>query len=139
MIAIVRPFGALSGALLLLAGCAQKAEEVETQFVSPEIFADFDCARIERQFTRVSTRLSDVSERQDTAASIDAQNMALSILVGPRQNNVQPFGHYVSVKLARLKGEYEALTTAAADQGCVIETVAVDEFDQIENAPVVVE
>ena len=102
----------------LLAGCATAGKDVVAMYVSPIQYSNYDCEQLRAELIRINVRVNQMTGRLDTAASNDAAIMgvgmilfwpALFALGGTKQQEAE---------LSRLKGEYEALQSAANGKKC---------------------
>ena len=101
----------------VLASCASKSKDITATYVSPLQYQNYKCSQISMEMGRVSRKVIEVSGAQDAAATKDAVAMtvglvvfwpALFLLIGGDRKE----------ELARLKGEYEALESAAIQKNC---------------------
>jgi hypothetical protein len=102
----------------LMAGCATAGKDVVATYVSPVQYSNYDCEQLRAELIRINSRVNQMTGRLDTAASNDAAIMgvgmilfwpALFALGGTKQQEAE---------LSRLKGEYEALQSAASGKKC---------------------
>jgi len=101
----------------LLVGCASNPNKIQASYVSPLQYSHLDCDQIRMEMVRVSARVSEVSGAQKKQANGDAVAMGVGLVIfwpalfflagGDRKE-----------ELARLKGEYEALQSAAIEKKC---------------------
>ena len=104
--------------VLLVAGCATRAVDVQPLPVSPAEFLSWDCARIDDERDLVQHRAADVAWAVDERVgnNILALGMGLTVfwpaMLAMRADGLE------SAELARLKGRYEALDIAARDKAC---------------------
>ena len=103
---------------LLAAGCATRAVDVKPLPASPAEFASWDCSRIDDERDQVQHRAADVAWTVDERAgnNILALGMGLAVF-WPAMLAMRPDG-LEQADLARLKGRFEALDSAARDKGC---------------------
>lgn len=103
---------------IFLSGCATAGKDVVASYVSPTQFSNFDCDQIRLEMGRLNGRVSQLAGRLDEAASNDKAILvgggllfwpALFALGGTKQQETE---------LARLKGEYDALHSAAIEKKC---------------------
>jgi hypothetical protein len=103
---------------IFLSGCATAGKDVVATYVSPTQFSNFDCDQIRLEMGRLSGRVNQLTGRLDEAASNDKAILigggllfwpALFALGGTKQQETE---------LARLKGEYDALQSAATQKKC---------------------
>lgn len=107
----------LSGACLVLASCASSPEDVEAQYVSPMAYNDFDCDQISNEMRRINSEVAQVAGDQEDAATRDAVATGVGVvLFWPALFFLAGGDH--SDELGRLKGEQEALETAAIQKEC---------------------
>ena len=107
-----------AAAACLLAGCVTRAVDVLPTPTSPAEFALWDCERLDDERDSVQQRAA------DTAYAVEerAGNNILALGVGatlfwPAMLAMRPVGPEAA-ELARLKGRFEALNTAAGQKGC---------------------
>jgi predicted small secreted protein len=102
----------------VLSACATAGKDVASAYVSPIQYANYSCEQLQAELARVSVRVNQLTGRLDEAASNDRAIAgvgaiifwpALFALGGTKQQEAE---------LSRLKGEYEALTTAASGKTC---------------------
>ncbi len=105
-------------ALLLLGGCATPAVEVAPVPASPAEFITWDCARIHDERDAVQQRAADVAWAVDERAGNNILALGMGVAVfWPAILALRPEG-LEQAELARLKGRFEALETAAAQKNC---------------------
>ena len=117
-----RPGGAVKALALCLAaaaaGCATRSGDVVPEPASPTEFISWDCSRIDEELDLVQQRAADVAYAVDERAgnNIIALGVGVTIfwpaMLAMRSNGLE------AADLARLKGRFEALRTAAANKGC---------------------
>jgi len=102
----------------IFTGCATAGKDVVATYVSPVQYSNYDCKQLRSELIRIHSRVNQMTGRLDTAASNDAAIMgvgmilfwpALFALGGTKQQESE---------LSRLKGEYEALESAANGKKC---------------------
>lgn len=103
---------------IFLSACATAGKDVAATYVSPAQFSNYDCEQLKQELLRVQGRANQLSGRLDEAASNDKAIVgvgmilfwpALFALGGTKQQEAE---------LARLKGEYDALSAAAVNKKC---------------------
>ncbi len=117
---ITRPAGTLGAAFcaLLLAGCATRSADVRPLPTSPAEFALWDCARIDDELDAVQQRAADLAYDVDQRVGNNIVALGVGVAVfWPALLALRPDG-LEARDLARLKGRYEALRTAARTRGC---------------------
>jgi len=101
------------------AGCSSSPEKISAAYVSPIQYSPYDCDQIGVELIRVNRRVVEVSGVQKKNADRDAVAMGVGlVLFWPALFFLA--GSDQSEELARLKGEYEALETAAIQKKCDI-------------------
>jgi hypothetical protein len=105
-------------ALVLAGGCATRADDVAPIATSPAEFAHWSCSRIDDETEVVQKRAADVAYAVDERGgnNIVALGVGLSVF-WPAMLAMRPEG-LEAADLARLKGRYEALRSAALTRGC---------------------
>lgn len=108
----------LSGvAAVALAGCAADPASIAPAYVSPIAYAGLDCGALSAEAARLNARLATVTGQQQDAAAADTANAVVAALIfWPALFLIG--GDDQSPELARLRGEAEALQSAAIAQGC---------------------
>ncbi len=106
-------------ASLSVSACASSPDDISSQFISPTIYSGYTCDQIRGDLMRIGDRVAVLSGQQRRRASQDGMVVAGALLV--------PFAwpalFFLSRgdkadELARLKGEYEALNSAATTKQC---------------------
>lgn len=104
-------------ASLLLAGCASKAQDVKSAYVSPLAYQDYSCKQIRSELGRVVRKVNEMSGAQDKKASTDSVAMGVGlVLFWPALFFISGSDH--KTELAQLKGEYDALEQIAIQKNC---------------------
>ena len=108
-----------------LAGCATQPEEMQTQYVSPAQYENYDCNQITREMERTSRRINDLYSSLKKTADDDAAQMGVGlVLFWPALFFLEGGDGPEANEYARLKGEYEALETVAIQKNCSVPTTA---------------
>lgn len=101
-----------------LAGCATRAVDVLPAPANPADFLAWDCLRIDDEQDRVQQRAADVAYAVDELAGNNILALGLGVTVfWPAILAMRPAG-LEAAELARLKGRFEALQTAARYKSC---------------------
>lgn len=102
----------------VLAGCATRAVDVAPAPANPADFATWGCARIDDEQDAVQQRAADVAYAVDERAGNNILALGVGVTVfWPALFAMRPAG-LEAADLARLKGRFEALQTAARQKGC---------------------
>lgn len=98
-------------------GCAKTASSISPSYISTAQYSGYSCKQIGREMIRVHRRVLEISGKQDAAAAKDAVALGVGlVLFWPALFFM--IGGDKKEELARLKGEYEALNTAAIEMDC---------------------
>ena len=105
-------------AALALAGCATRAVDVKPLPANPADFALWGCDRIHDEADRVQQQAAELAYAVDHRAGQNIMALGLGLVVfWPAILAMRPVG-LEGDELARFKGRYEALLTAAQRQQC---------------------
>jgi hypothetical protein len=124
---------ALAVALCFSAACATSSKNISASYVSPLQYNTYSCDQLRLEYMRISSRVVEVSGKQDSAAKRDAVGMgvglvlfwpALLLLAGNKGNPDE---------LARLKGECEAIEICAIEKNCLLAQQIKDEKMKLEQ------
>ena len=100
------------------AGCAMRAVDVVAAPANPADFLSWDCLRIDDEQDRVQQRAADVAYAVDELAGNNIVALGVGVAVfWPAILAMRP-GGLEAAELARLKGRFEALQTAARYKSC---------------------
>jgi hypothetical protein len=109
---------ALALALALLSGCATRAADVKPALADPAEFLPWDCGRIADELDDVQQRAADVAYSVDERVGNNILALGVGVAVfWPAMLAMRPDG-LEAADLARLKGRYEALRSAARAKHC---------------------
>lgn len=105
---------------LVLAGCAQNADEVQASYVSPLNYQSFSCQQIEQEARRVSARATQAAGVQDRSAQGDAVATGVALVLFWPALFFIDGDDETAAELARLRGEQDALEQASIQKNCGI-------------------
>lgn len=113
-----RVIAALTAASIL-AGCASAPDKIAPAYVSPMQYGSYDCDQIRGEMIRVSAHVREVASVQQRKARNDeiATGVGL-VLFWPALFFLMTDDQ--KEELSRLKGEYEALESAAIEKKCPV-------------------
>ena len=112
----------IAGSVLVLAGCATQPEEIETAYVSPLHYQNFDCTQLGMEAERVSRRTLELHASLKDEADADEAQMAIGIiLLWPTLFWLEGGDDYRATEYSRLKGERNAIETVSIQKKCLIE------------------
>lgn len=117
-----RPIAAAVVCAYLLSGCATSSKDITSTYVSPMQYQGYDCQQIRMEMQRVVGRVNQISGRLDEAANNDKMIMGVGLVLfwpalfalGGTKGQEQ--------ELSRLKGEYDALSQAAIEKKCNVQS-----------------
>ena len=102
-------------------GCASKAENIASTYVSPIVYSNYTCPMLAEEAARVSSRAAQAAGVQDSKASNDAVATGVGAVVfWPALFFIKGDGT-TAADLARLKGEMEAIEQASIQKKCSIQ------------------
>ena len=93
-------------------GCANRPESIASSYMSHERYIDGSCAVLDTQMADARAKLAIYSDKQDTAANIDAGGVFL-VLIPP-----SAFAGDSEADVAKYKGMVEAIETAQIKNKC---------------------
>ena len=116
----------------IITGCSTKAKNVSASYVSPLPYQSYNCNQVGQEMLRVNRRVLEVTGQQDNAAAKDAVALGVGlVLFWPALFFM--IGGDKKEELGKLKGEYEALQTAAISKECdVAEEIQIAQKKQAE-------
>ena len=106
-----------ASAVMLASACAQRPENVSASYVSTSNYMQLTCAQLNEEARLLSARIAEVTGQQEKAANSDAALTAVTLVL------FWPAVFFVgrgdkAAELGRLKGEADALRSAAIRNGC---------------------
>jgi len=107
-------------AALTLSACAKSPDQISTASVSPTMFSNLNCNQMQHEAHRINTRLTEITGRQQSAATGDAIMMGVGLILFWPSLFFVGHSEDLAPEIARLRGEAEALHTAAQARNCVI-------------------
>jgi len=106
-------------AAALVTGCATSPDNMKAAYVSPLKYSTYDCTQIVMEMDHVSKRTTELYESLDTKADRDAAQMGIGlILFWPTLFLLEGGDGPEAAEYANLKGDFEALRTAAVQKKC---------------------
>lgn len=107
--------------VLAISGCAQNADEISAQYVSPMQYQSYSCRQLGEEAQRVSSQVSRLTGVQNEKASSDAMATGVAlVLFWPALFFIDGDGE-TSSELGRLKGEMNAIEQASIKRNCGIQ------------------
>ena len=69
--------------VVLLAGCADKAANIQPSYISPLMYKDYECDTLNQEYNRLIMHGQSVNKQQDRIANNDTGAFAASLLFWP--------------------------------------------------------
>lgn len=102
-----------------IAGCASSPDKIQTSYVSPMQYKDYDCDQIEGELERVSRRANELYGSLKKTADNDSAQMAVGmVLFWPTLFFLEGGDGPEAAEYGRLKGERDALEKVAIQKKC---------------------
>ncbi|MDP6707313.1 MAG: hypothetical protein QF893_13300 [Alphaproteobacteria bacterium] len=106
-------------ACFLAFGCASQPDDIQTSYVSPVQYENYDCQQIQAEMQRVSNRASNLRGDLKKKADNDAIQMGVGlVLFWPTLFFLEGGDGAEASEYARLKGEKEALEKVSIQKKC---------------------
>lgn len=104
---------------VVLSGCASSPDKIQTSYVSPLQYKDYDCDQIAAELERVTRRANEIYHSLKKTADTDTAQMAVGlILFWPALFFLEGGDSPEAAEYARLKGERETLEKVAIEKKC---------------------
>ena len=104
-------------ATLALAGCATAPDQIAANYVSPVVFSGQTCGQLNAQAQQLNARLATATGQQAQQANSDAAMTAVAlVLFWPAAFFIG--GNDQGPAIAQMRGEAEAIQSAAIARGC---------------------
>ena len=110
--------------IVAFTGCAKQPDAIQAAYVSPAIYSSRSCAAIVEERNRVVQQVNTVSAAQKKKASNDAVATGVGLVLFWPALFALNAGADNEAQLASLKGNYDALTAAGVEKGCLQATGA---------------
>lgn len=109
-------------AVSLISGCAPNTDNIQSEYVSPETYANYDCQQIGAEFGRLSQQAEELGAVVDKQAEDDqAQAVVGLVLFWPALFFLEGSETQQTMEYSRLKGEMEALEKVSVEKGCGVD------------------
>src|SRR5947208_1549144 len=92
-----------------LASCATAPEHISGTYVSPVMYADYDCAQIAQEMQRITYKVDEVTGQQHSKARNDDIAMGVGLVLFWPALFFLAAGSDHKAELQSLKGTYDAL------------------------------
>lgn len=121
---------------IALTGCATAPDKIQTAYVSPIQYKDYDCDQVAAESARVNRRATELHSSLKSTADNDGAQMAVGmILFWPALFFLEGGDGPEAAEYARLKGERDALEQVSVQKKCVVATVPSTTPAQSETEP----
>lgn len=102
-----------------IAGCASSPDKIETSYVSPLQYRNYDCDQIAAELERVTRRANELYRSLKKTADNDAAQMGVGlVLFWPALFFLEGGDGPQAAEFARLKGERDTLEKLAIEKKC---------------------
>lgn len=117
---------AILAPVALLAACASQPEEIQTAYVSPIQYQDYNCKQLSGELARVTRRASDLKGQLRKTADDDEVQMGVGlILLWPTLFFLEGGDGPQAQEYARLKGERDAIEITSIQKECGLKIVPI--------------
>jgi hypothetical protein len=106
--------------LVLLSGCATRAEDISASYVSPIAYNGLSCSQLAVEAQNVSAAAVSASGAQNKKAGGDAALATVGVVIFWPALLFTSGDGAQAAEVARLKGEMNAIETASRQKGCDI-------------------
>ena len=112
---------AVSMATLFLVACASDPDKIDTAYVSPLKYKDYDCDQIAMEMDYVGNRTTQLYQRLKKEADADKWQMGVGlVLFWPTLFLLEGGDGPEAAEYAQLKGQYKALQEVSVRKKCNI-------------------
>ena len=105
-------------ATISLAGCAQRADQIEASYVSSTIYKGQTCQQLISERNEIVARVNDLAADQNESATTDAVAMGVGLVLFWPALFVLAATDDNKAELAAAKGNYDAINAAAKQRKC---------------------
>ena len=103
---------------IVITGCASQSSAISTRYVTPNIYASWDCGQISSEMIRVNAQIATLTGQQDKIYKNDQiMGWVGSFFLWPLYLLIKGDGP-VAAELATAKGTYEALAQMQIQKKC---------------------
>lgn len=109
--------------LIAVVGCATAPDKIQSTYVSPMQYKDYDCDQVAAESVRVNRRATELHSSLKSTADNDGAQMAVGmILFWPALFFLEGGDGPEAAEYARLKGERDALEQVSIQKKCMVAT-----------------
>ena len=114
----------VAAGVMWMIGCASSPDKIQTAYVSPLQYKDYDCEQISGELMRVSRRAGELQGNLQKTADNDTAQMAVGmVLFWPALFFLEGGDGAEATEYARLKGERDTLEKLGIERKCAIAVV----------------
>jgi hypothetical protein len=103
--------------VVLLAGCADKAANIQPSYISPLMYKDYECDTLNQEYNRLIMHGQSVNKQQDRIANNYTGAVAASLLFWPTLFLID--NDDMREQVALIKGQLNAIQESAIQKGCM--------------------
>ena len=103
--------------VVLLAGCADKAANIQPSYISPLMYKDYECDTLNQEYNRLIMHGQSVNKQQDRIANNDTGAVAANLLFWPTLFLID--NDDMREQVALIKGQLNAIQESAIQKGCM--------------------
>lgn len=107
-------------AMILVAGCASKSENIQATYMSPITYEPFSCDQLAQEGQRVSARAAQVAGVQDKNRQDDTIKTTVGVILFWPIILANEGDGQTAAELAQLKGQKKAIEEASIKKNCGI-------------------
>ena len=103
--------------VVLLAGCADKAANIQPSYISPLMYKDYECDTLNQEYNRLIMHGQSVNKQQDRIANNDTGAVAASLFFWQTLFLID--NDDMREQVALIKGQLNAIQESAIQKGCM--------------------
>jgi hypothetical protein len=115
----MKTIGAALAVGALLAGCANKSEDVSPSYVSPVLYQNYECDALILERERLTAKVNELSRVQDDKAQNDAVATGVGVVLFWPALFFLASGSDREAELSSLKGNYDAVQQTLIQKQCL--------------------
>jgi hypothetical protein len=112
--------------LMVLGGCAKRADKITASYVSPLIYDNYNCDQLAAEGARLSTNAAKLAGVQDKQATNDAVAMGVGLVLFWPSLFFIKGGKQTESELAQLRGQMNTLEQVSIAKQCGIQFQKTD-------------
>lgn len=107
-------------AMILVAGCASKSENIQATYMSPMLYESYSCEQLAQEGHRVAARAAEVAGVQDKNRKNDTIKTTVGVILFWPILFANEGDGQTAAELAQLKGQKKAIEEASIKKNCGI-------------------